>query len=149
MSPEAERELISAVARIEATSTANHSQTVREIDRMATEMTKLVAQGEEREKMAQAREARLQVEIHGIQNWQLEHPHDRGAHPDVRSEIGDLATVVAVMQDNVLTNTKRLADYAAEHKARSEIWGLQYKGLAFGLAACGTVTAILTALGAI
>lgn len=150
MTGETERELIAAVARIEATTSANHLNLVRDIDRFTTELTRLVTLGEEREKNSQHREERINGSIHGLQEWQIKHPTDPAAHDDLRNLAAAISLQLEEIRTLAASSVKRLDAYESEAKGRSEIWGVQYRGLVIGglvVGMAGTIIGAFVALG--
>lgn len=136
-------ELLASLAEMRGETRAQHAEQMRVNETTRNDIQRLITLGEEREASAQRQRHELDTRLSAISSWQLTHPTDRGAHADMRSEIGDLAAVVAGLQEKVEANSQFISD----GRARGEVWGLQWKGLTVGLGAAGSLTALMAALG--
>lgn len=136
-------ELLASIAEMRGETRAQHSEQMRINAATNESIQRLITLGEERENNAQRQRHELDTRLGAMANWQLTHPTDRGAHADMRTEINDLAGVVAVLQEKVDANSKSISD----GRVRGEVWGLQWKGLTVGLGAAGSLTALMAALG--
>lgn len=135
MTGEVERELIRAVSAIGAELKAYKEQGSADSSRVSSELARLAATLEAREKAAEERADRHRVEMSSIHNWQLVHPTDPGAHADLRDAMSALATSFTETRDLVEANKRRI-DLADE---RQKLWGIGYRYIAgfLGLMAAG------------
>ncbi len=110
-------------------------------------MTRLVSVNEEREKYQRQRDEAWQQQLSSVMHFQVTHPTDPGAHPDLRELATEISRQLTDIRKMLTNHDNWISDYTAEQQGRSEILGLQYKGLFFGLSAAGTLTAVLAATG--